>query len=297
MPKKKFHRPILYVLLRVCGALFSFLPFEAGFDFGGAVGRFAFRNLRKERDKTLTHLARAFPEKSARDLEIIGERVFENYGHTVAELGLLDKLIPRLKTDLTVEGREHFDNGRAKGNGVIAVTAHFANWELLGGWLAMSGYPGSVVGRRIYYDKYDKLLVATRAKMKLETIYRDESPRRILKALRDNRVLGIVPDQDVDTVDGVFVDFFGRPAYTPSAPVRFAMASGAPLVPCFLIREEKKYRIVIEPPIQLEDTGDKEKDLITNTQKWVSAQERFIRQYPHLWVWNHKRWKTAPQTA
>ncbi len=293
MPKKKFHRPILYVLLRITGALFSLLPFEAGLDFGGAVGRFAFRSLKKEREKTLKHLALAFPEKSAKELEAIGEKVFENYGYVIAELGLLEKLLPRLEKDLTVEGREHFDNGRAKGNGVIAVTAHFANWELLGGWLAMSGYPGTVVARRIYYEKYDKLLVATRAKMKLETIYRDESPRRILKALRDNRVLGIVPDQDVETVEGVFVDFFGRPAYTPTAPVRFAMASGAPLVPCFLIREGKKYRIKIEPPIQFQDTGDKAKDLVANTQKWVSIQEHYIRQYPHLWVWNHKRWKTS----
>ncbi len=297
MPKKKLHRPVLYALLRIVGALFSLLPFDLAFNFGGAVGRFAFRRLAKERKKTLAHLAAAFPEKTPKELEVIGERVFENYGFIIAELGLLEKLIPRLKTELTVEGREYFDAARAKGNGVIAVTAHFANWELLGGWLSLSGYPGSVVARRIYYEKYDRLLVATRAKMKLETIYRDESPRRLLKALRENRVLGIVPDQDVDTVEGVFVDFFGKPAYTPSAPVRFSMASGAPLVPCFLIREGKRYRIVIESPIQIQDTGDKEKDLIANTQKWVTIQERYIRQYPHLWVWNHKRWKTAPKTA
>ena len=294
MPKKKFHRPIFYALLRIVGVLFSLLPFDFAFNFGGAVGRFSFRILTKERKKTLAHLEAAFPEKTSKELKKIGEQVFENYGFIIAELGLLEKLIPRLKNDLTVEGREHFDAARAKGNGVIAVTAHFSNWELLGGWLAMSGYPGSVVARRIYYEKYDRLLVATRAKMKLETIYRDESPRRILKALHDNRVLGIVPDQDVDTVDGVFVDFFGKPAFTPSAPVRFAMTSGAPLVPCFLIREGKRYRIVIEPPILIQDTGDKEKDLIANTQKWVSIQERYIRQYPHLWVWNHKRWKTLP---
>ncbi len=238
----------------------------------------------------------AFPELSQKELESIGERVFENYGHTIAELGLLDKLIPRLKDRLTVTGREHFDAGIAKGKGVIAVTAHFANWELLGGWLALSGYPGSVVARRIYYEPYDRALVDVRAKMRLETLYRDDSPRRILRALRDNRVLGIVPDQDVDTVDGVFVDFFGRPAFTPIAPVRFAMASGAPLVPCFLIRENGRYHIAIEPPIQLIETGDREKDLVTNTQKWVSLQEKYIRQYPHLWVWNHKRWKSSPKT-
>ena len=294
MPKKKFHRPVLYFLLAVSKAVFVLFPFDAAFGFAGRMGRLAFRLLKKEQKKTLDHLAMAFGDRTPEELYKIGERVFENYGYTIAELGFIEKLIPRLTNMIKVEGREHFDAGIAKGNGVIAVTAHFANWELLGGWLSLSGYPGSVIARRIYYEPYNRKLVEVRSKMKLETIYRDESARKVLRALKKNRVVGMVPDQDVATVDGVFVDFFGRPAYTPIAPVRFAMASGAPLVPCFLIRENGQYSIVIEPPIELTDTGDKEKDLITNTQKWVSLQERYIRRYPHLWVWNHKRWKSNP---
>jgi KDO2-lipid IV(A) lauroyltransferase len=297
MAKKKFHRPLLYALLRITGALFGLLPFDFAFNFGGAVGRLAFRTLSKERKKTLAHLAAAFPEKTPKEIESIGERVFENYGFIIAELGLLHKLLPRLKTALTLEGREHFDAARAKGKGVMAIAMHFANWELLAGSLCMAGYPGSVIGRRIYYKPYNDALIAVRKKMGLETIYRDESVRKALRALRDNNVVGMLPDQDVDSVDGVFVNFFGKPAYTPGAPVRLAMASGAPLVPCFLIREGKRYRIIIEPPIPLEDSGDKEKDLVANTQKWVSIQERYIRQYPHFWVWNHKRWKSTLKTA
>ena len=297
MPKKKFHRPVLYVLLRIVGAVFSLLPFDFAYNFGGSVGRFAFHRLAKERNKTLAHLAAAFPEKTPKEIEVIGEQVFENYGFIIAELGLLKKLLPRLKTALTLEGREHFDAARAKGKGVMAIAMHFTNWELLAGSLCMAGYPGSVIGRRIYYKPYNDAILQVRAKMGLETIYRDEPVRKVLRAFRDNQVVGMLPDQDVDSVDGVFVDFFGKPAYTPGAPVRLAMASGAPLIPCFLIREGKRYRIVIEPPIQLQNTGDKEKDLVTNTQKWVAIQERYIRQYPHLWVWNHKRWKTVPKTA
>lgn len=282
MPKAKFHRPLLYGLFRLLGGFFRPFPLRWAYGFAEAVGRLAFRVLRRERKKTLAHLAVAFPELSAKELEKTGERVFENYGRILAELGLLDKLLPRLKRVLTVEGLEHFDAGRSKGRGIVAVAAHFANWELLAGWLCMAGYPGSVVGRRIYYAPYNDALVALRAKMGLETIYRDEPARKVLRELRNNRVVGVLPDQDVDMVDGVFVNFFGKPAYTPTAPVRFAMASGAPLVPCFLIREENRYRIVIEPPIELTDTGDEEQDLAANTQKWVTLQESYIRKFPHL---------------
>src|SRR6185503_11675146 len=114
-----------------------------------------------------------------------------------------------------------------------------------------------VIARCIYYERYDRLLVDVRSQMKLETIYRDDSPRRVLRALKENRVLGVVADQDVDTVEGVFVDFFGQPAYTPAAPARLAAATGAALIPCFIIREGMYHRIVIEPPVLLEETGER----------------------------------------
>ncbi len=294
MPKPKFYRPILYYLLLGVRGFFMLLPFSLGYHFAGFVGKSAFYLLPKEKKKVITHLKMAFPEMSDADIVKLGARNFQNYGYTLAELVLMDKQIGKLDKLITVEGREHFDKGLAAGKGLVAVSAHFGNWEMLAGYLSYSGYPGSVVARRIYYDKYNDLLVGMRAKMKLKTLYRDESPRDILKALKENRVLGILGDQDVSSVDGVHVNFFGRPAYTPSAPVRLAMRLGVPVIPCMMIREEGlKHRLIIEPALELDQTGDEEKDVISNTQKWVSIQENYIRKYPHLWVWNHKRWQTV----
>ncbi len=270
------------------------LPFSWGFHFAGFIGKSAFYLLPTEKRKVVTHLKMAFPDKSEAEIVTLGARNFQNYGYTMAELALLDKQLPKFDKLITVEGREHFDTGRAAGKGIIALTAHFGNWEILGGWLSMLGYPGSVVARKIYYDKYNELLVGVRSKMKLKTLYRDDSPREILKALKENRVVGIVADQDVSSVDGVHVNFFGKPAYTPTAPVRLAMKLGVPVIPCMIIREEGfRHKIIIEPALDLQQTGDEEKDVFANTQKWVSIQEKYIREYPHLWVWNHKRWKTT----
>jgi Kdo2-lipid IVA lauroyltransferase/acyltransferase len=292
MAKKKFYRPILYWLLLGVRGLFMLLPLRWGMAFAGFVGSSTFYLVPREREKTLAHLRLGFPEKTESELRAIALRMFRNYGYTLAELALLDKIIPQFERLIRVTGREHFDDALKAGNGIAAIGAHFANWEMMAGYLAYLGYPNTVVARRIYYDGYDKLLLSARQKMKLRTIDRDKAAREVLKAFQSNQVVGFVADQDVASVDGVFVQFFGRPAFSPSAPVRFALKAGAPVIPIFMIREGMDYHIIIEAPIELVNTGDKEQDMVANTQKWVALQERYIRQYPHLWVWNHKRWKT-----
>jgi len=293
--KKKFHRDVFYYLLIWTRWFFSCLPYRVGFWFGGAMGRLTFRLLPREQEKTLSHLRIGYAhEKTDVELRKIGEAVFEHYGRTIAELALIDKIIPRFDDFVSADGYEHFDRALAAGKGVVVTIAHFGNWELMGGYTAMKGYPCNVVARKIYFEKYDRLLVEVRNKLKLKNIYRDESVRKMLSVLKKNGLLGFVVDQDVESVEGVFVQFFNRPAFTPTAPVRFAMASGAPIIPVFIIREGIHHRMIVEPPIPLVQTADKARDIVANTQKWVDIQEKYIRRYPHLWVWNHKRWKTQP---
>ena len=232
-------------------------------------------------------------EKKEAELAKIGEKVFEHYGQTLFELAMLDKIIPRFDDFVYATGYENFDKGLKAGKGIICAIAHFGNWEIMGGYTAMKGYPCTVIAKKIYFEKYNQLLVNIRDQMHVETIYRTDSVRNMLKVLKKNRMLGFVVDQDVDSVEGIFVNFFDRPAFTPIAPVRFATLTGAPIIPVFIIREGMRHHMIVEPAIELTQTENKEEDIKTNTQKWVAVQEKYIRQYPHLWVWNHKRWKTV----
>lgn len=292
MKKNKFHRHLIHVILRFLMAAGSVLPFGAALALGAAIGRFAWRVLPRERHKTLAHLRLAFGnEKSEKELEEIGRRTFDHYGRCVAEWVKIDYIIAYLDEYVTTEGYEHLDRALAAGKGTVIIAAHFGNWELMAGHGALKGYPGTGIARKIYLEHYDQLIVDLRKKMKLGTIYRHEHPRRILEALHQNRMLGFVVDQAIDDVEQIPVQFFGRPAWTPVAPVRFARATGAAMIPVFMIREGLKHRIVVEPPIPLVETGDRKADIAANTQAWVAVQERYIRRYPHLWVWNHKRWK------
>jgi Kdo2-lipid IVA lauroyltransferase/acyltransferase len=290
----KYRRYYLYYLGRVAAFLIYLLPMRVASEIAAFFGRCAFFLLPEYRNIAIDNLTHAFGnEKTASEIRDIARKVFENLGRNAAELINFPKINKKnIDRFINIEGIDIVDSSFAKGKGTIILASHFGNWELLGLTFRVKGYPGSTIGRKIYFYKYDNWLNHLRREQDINVIYRDESPRKMLKVLKDNRILGIVADQDVESVEGVFVDFFGRPAYTPVGPVVLARATGASLVPTFVIREGHHHRFIIEKPIELADTGNKEADIVTNTQAWSNVVESYIRRYPEQWVWVHRRWKT-----
>lgn len=292
--KFKARRYYLYYLARI-GIFFVYLlPRPIGLFLAGRLGSLAYHILPRYRRQALANLKLAFGgEKGEAELKAIARKVFENLGKNAFEMvqfpklneGNIDRLVSIKNPDIARKAYE-------RGKGIIVITAHLGNWELMAATLRIKGYPGVTVGRRIYFDKYDKYLNYLRRVHDVNVIYRDESPRKILSVLKANKIVGIVADQDVDSVDGVFVKFFGRSAYTPAGPAAIARVSGASLIPTFIVRKDGYHELVFEEPIELADTGDRDKDLIENTQRWSSVIESYIRKYPEQWVWMHRRWKT-----
>jgi len=292
----KYRRYFLYYLAKTTAFLIYLLPRALSLPLGSYIGRAAYWSLPRYRRLTLENLTVALgKDKTPAELRAIAEGVFRNLGRNAVELLNFPKIrrhaIGRL---VTIEGLDKLNAALALGKGVVLVTGHFGNWELLALTIRLKGYRGAVIGRRIYFEKYDTFLNCLRRVHDVDVIYRDDSPKKILRVLKDNGIIGILADQDVDSVGGVFVTFFGTRAYTPSAPVLLARASGAALIPGFIIRQNGRHRLVITDPVELVDTGDKENDLVTNTQRWSDVVESYIRRYPEQWVWMHRRWKTRP---
>jgi len=293
--KFKFRRYYLYYLGRVLAFVIYLFPLRISLYFAKIAGRIAFWILGRYRNIAIENLKVAFgTEKTDRELYRIAQGVFENLGKNAVELVNFPKINKEnIHSMVEIAHRERLDAAYAKGKGIVVITGHIGNWELMAATLRLNGCPGVTIGRRIYFDKYDKYLNWLRRLHDVNVVYRDESPRKMLRILKDNWIVGIVADQDVDSVDGVFVDFFGRKAYTPIGPVVLARASGAVLLPVLILRKNGGHTLMVEEPIELVDTGDKEKDVIENTQKWSLVLESYIRRYPEQWVWIHRRWKTA----
>ncbi|MCX6338368.1 MAG: lysophospholipid acyltransferase family protein [Candidatus Aureabacteria bacterium] len=295
--KHKFRKEFLYYCAVALLAVARVIPARVIFAIGTFGGWCAYYLLGRERRRTLANLALAYrQEKSAAERARIARAVFVNLGRNLSELALYPRLDDaQFRQLVTMEGKEIIDRELRKGKGVLIITGHIGNWELFPSYIIMSGYSGGVVARRAYYEKYERLLLGLRRSKGFRVFYRDESPKAVLRTLRNNEIIGILADQDVRKLDGVFVEFFGIPAYTPTAPVLIAMTSGAPLVPARIVREGRRHRILVEEPIVLRATGDRKSDLVYNTQQWSRCIERYIRARPEQWVWMHRRWRTRPE--
>jgi Kdo2-lipid IVA lauroyltransferase/acyltransferase len=295
--KKKPYRIFLYLFLRVVAGLVYILPRPIALGLARNLSHFAYGFIHRQREKTIENLRRAFSsEKSEQEIQAIAKKVFENFALTGVEILQAPKFNRETFLEI-VDGADEvcavYDSILAEGKGLLSITAHIGNWELLGGFVAFSGYPLSVLARRIYYEPYNKWIVGIRSGLKMKTIYRDDSSRQILKILERNEIVGLLPDQDMDRLKGIFVPFFGRPAYTAIAPVRLSITSGAPILPNFLVRTKgDRYRVLMGKPIRPIPGVSRDEAVQRMTEDWMSQFEKVIREYPEQWGWMHNRWKT-----
>jgi KDO2-lipid IV(A) lauroyltransferase len=287
-------------LLRALAGGAASLPRRWLLAGGRAVGLLAWLASRRERERAAAHLALALPGLPAEHRRTCARGAFNHLGtglletlamHRWSREYLLSLLVnPQGLTDLLARTRD--------GRGAVFVTGHTGNWEMLAALYVRLGGRLHVVGRRMAEPEFDSYLTALRGASGVEVLDRDLSPRRMLRALREGICLGVLPDQDITEVDGIFVDFFGRPAHTPVAPARLCLSAGAPLYVVVLAREGERFRLEVAGPWQARppaDAADREAEVRRLTECWSAALERFIRRRPEQWVWMHRRWRNTPE--
>ncbi|MBI4971785.1 MAG: lysophospholipid acyltransferase family protein [Candidatus Omnitrophica bacterium] len=299
--KNKPYRYWLYLLARGFIGFVRLLPRRLALALAAGIGSLSFDLLKKEREKTLSHLRFAYGNvKSNQEIARIGREVFVNCAKSGVDWILYPRF-SRANWNKIVHWNDEFqkvDQLLAAGKGLIMVSGHFGNWEYLASTFTVHGYPGCVIGRRIYYEPYNQLIVNTRLSKGVETYYREDSPKAVLRALKGNQILGIVADQDVDSIDGIFVPFFDHPAYTPVGPAVLSLATGAPIVPGFMIRQpDDSYQMILDEPIFPNPDAPRSDEIERITRLWNAAIEKYIRLYPEQWVWMHRRWKTKLPAA
>jgi KDO2-lipid IV(A) lauroyltransferase len=140
----------------------------------------------------------------------------------------------------------------------------------------------------------EPLLRSLRSVSGNQIIYKRRAVREMLKALESSRCVAIMIDQDARG-RGVFVPFFGVPASTTPTLATLALRTGAPIVPVYCVPAGRgRYRMVVEPAIEVRSTGDEEADVLRITARCTSTLERWVRARPEMWLWMHRRWKTSP---
>lgn len=285
---------LIYLLARTGLAVSRLFPHTLGLAIGGCLGGLAYHLLSSERRRVLEHLAIAFGgERTERERRGIAKACFRNLGVNLVEMVNLPRLQSDLDRYVEITGLNYLDRALDQGKGVLVITAHLGNWELMACYMARRGYPLNVVARKVYDERLNRLLLGFRERHGLRVILR-ESPtagRQILQALKKGELLAMLIDQDTK-VKGVMADFFGRRANTPAGPAVLAGRRGVPVLAMFIRRVSRcGHRIDIQPPVEIERTDDFARDVLMNTERFNRIIEQQIRQVPQQWVWNHRRWR------
>jgi KDO2-lipid IV(A) lauroyltransferase len=291
--RKGTHRLSLACAARFIQLVSRLTPYSLGIWAGGRLGSLGYVLLAKERKKTIAHLTSVFGDRGNAWIRHTARQSFVHLGKALFELALMTP--ERLSQHVEIHGLDNLRKAVEQGKGVIFVTGHIGNWEVMGSAVAAQ-FPLSVVAAPIKPKEVNDMLVKRRSDLGYRTIVRNGrgGARELIRIFKENRVLGILIDQDTK-VEGAFVDFMGRPAWTPTAAASMAIRFGAPVVFGWIWREpDNTHKAYIEGPLELIRTGNNESDIVANTAMFTKRIEECIMRNPEQWVWMHRRWKRRP---
>lgn len=253
----------------------------------------------RQRLIAIHNLTCAFPEMGMTEIVALTRKVYRHFAIVAAEffeIPSLREVDPSVIAE--VEGLENCTRALAKNKGLLIVSAHFGNWEYGAALIGKLVQPMMVIYRPFDSAILENLIGWVRASAGSVPLPKERATLKMFRSLARNEIIGILMDQNVAAREGVFVDFFGRPACTTDGVAVLALNTEAPVIPTFMYRQKDgRYRLIIGKEVEITRTGDMHADIVANTQKFTGIIEDMIRKYPDQWLWLHQRWKTKPCQA
>ncbi len=273
------------------------IPRGASWKLAEFLGRLWFRVDARHQAIALSNLQRAWgDELDKSEREIIGRRNFSHLTRVMLELPYLRKLtVNNVDRFVTFVGAEHFQAASDKGKGLLFMTSHFGNWELMALAFSLKYRPANLIVRPLDSPFLDRLINSIRCQGGNHLIAKKGAVRRVLGLLKQGETVALLIDQNVDWYEGVFVPFFKDIACTTKMLAVMALRTDAPVVPVYNVRQpDGRYKIVFEPEVSLVRTGNKTADVEENTALFNRIIESYVRRDPEQWFWVHRRWNTRP---
>ncbi len=233
---------------------------------GATMGSLLWYFLPRERRRALSHLQTAFPELAKQARNHLAKRCFRHLGTCIGEMcHLFVHDCEIVSKEVSLEGWERVENLRTQDRPTIILTGHCGNSELLAAAINCRGLKMAVVARGQQDERLDGLIASFRGRFGTTTIARAQkgAARTLLRQLRTGGALGMLIDQDT-RVDGVWVPFFGRLAFTPVGAATIALRQGAAVIPAFIERLENGQHIArFQPALDLPNDATEATALMT----------------------------------
>lgn len=291
---------IQYRAFRTMQWLVERLPRRLGYALAVLVARFAYVFARRARAALERNLAIALPDLPPGAVHQLAWRNFRNHSKAYADLMRLPVArVEDLRSQLRVRGIEHLEAARARGRGVLVVSAHMGSWEVAAAIWSATVAPVSLFAEELEPRELYEWYRCTRARLGISVLPLTRTGlRQVLQALDNDEMVVTAIDRDI-LGTGIVVDFFDRPARIPDGPAAIALRKGTPLLPVAVYRlPDDTFQAVGYPPIFAESTGDRAADIRRVTGQLVHRLEELIREHPDQWHMPHPVWSNeAPVDA
>jgi Kdo2-lipid IVA lauroyltransferase/acyltransferase len=278
------------------GWLVRLMPWRTVNRFGRFLAWVVFHAIPIRRSLTLDQLQRAFPDKSSAEIKEIALAAYRNLIISLLEVFWFSHLTAeKVKEIVIMPDTSVMDSRLKEGKGLIMLGGHFGNWELIAIAVGLlSHHPLTIIVQRQRNRYVDAFMNKNRILFGNRVVEMERAPREIILTLRNNGVVAILADQS-GPQEGLFVDFFGRPASTHRGPAVFSVRTGAPIIMAFIIRQsDGSYRVEFEE-VDTQNVGGTDEEKVEQiTARHVALLEKYASRYPDHWLWMHKRWKHTP---
>ncbi len=278
-----------YIFFRAIALLLNLIPYPVAMATARSFGICLYYILPSRRKITLDNLKAAYPGKSKEEIEDIAKGAFQNMALVAIEFVSIPRLVR--KNFIRTVNTHHVWDALKGGKGLIFIVAHLTNWELMAVASSLAKFPMYAVARPVKNPFVYQYIKKLRGYAGLISIDKEGAIRETMKRLKQNNVVSFLIDQH-ERQGAAKVQFFGRPCYSTTLPARIAAKYGTPALLTYSYRDSNGVVTMdFEKPFQLINTGDEKKDAEANTQIFVNAIERRVREMPENWLWMHRRWR------
>ncbi len=294
--KSRLKQWVEYSIFRVLYAYIRTRTGDALITWGNRIGNLGRRILRGRDRLTMRNLRYIFPDKPEGELRHIADEAWRHFGREILlYLRMQNLTLEEIAAECPFVHKEILEDAIATGRGTLLMSGHFGGWEI--GGLAVMSLIRNVrtVARKLDNEYLERDVASLRARTGTEVIDRRNAARALVKALKENGVVVMLPDQAVIPREGILSTFLGRPAWTTDAPAKLALRLRSRIVFAFCIPDGSGHRLEFEEPIRVDQLSEEERDPALLTARINDVISRRIAAQPELWLWMHDRWKgTGP---
>lgn len=287
-----------YYLYRALGAVIPLIPPALGYPLFGAIGALFFYLFAEAREPLRANLAHVMPQATLAEIDATARGTLRNHLKNYYDFFRASRLsLEDIRGIVTIHGLENLARALEKGKGVIFISAHFGNLDIVGQGFALHSFKVTTPAEHIKPEILFQEIIRVRGSKGMKIVPVDGPLIGLVKALKRNEIVGLAADLDL-TKTGMCVQFFDAPARMPSGYAQLSLKTGSPILPAFGVRRaDNTFDAFAEPALELERTGDEEADVRAGVERVARIMEKWIGAHPDQWVMWHRIWENDGQSG